>query len=95
MRGRHAAANQHPWSRDIGLVLPGGGARCAYQVGVLKAIAELMPKGAPNPFPVISGTSAGAINSVVLATRARRFQHAVRIPCGLTTSPIITRFAAG
>jgi len=77
MRGRKSSANLHPWSRDIGLVLPGGGARCAYQVGVLKAIAELMPKGAPNPFPVISGTSAGAINSVVLATRARRFQHAV------------------
>lgn len=77
MRGRQAATNLHPWSRDIGLVLPGGGARCAYQVGVLKAIAELMPRGAPNPFPVISGTSAGAINSVVLATRARRFQHAV------------------
>lgn len=77
MRGRHSSTNLHPWSRDIGLVLPGGGARCAYQVGVLKAIAELMPKGAPNPFPVISGTSAGAINSVVLATRARRFQHAV------------------
>jgi len=77
MRGRQSAGNLHPWSRDIGLVLPGGGARCAYQVGVLKAIAELMPRGAPNPFPVISGTSAGAINSVVLATRARRFQHAV------------------
>ena len=58
-------------------MLPGGGARCAYQVGVLKAIAELMPKRSPSPFPVISGTSAGAINSVVLATRARRFQHAV------------------
>jgi NTE family protein len=77
MRGRQSTASQHPWTRDIGLVLPGGGARCAYQVGVLKAIAELMPRGAPNPFPVISGTSAGAINSVVLATRARRFQHAV------------------
>ncbi|MFQ5633792.1 MAG: patatin-like phospholipase family protein [Gammaproteobacteria bacterium] len=77
MRGGRSSAKPNPWSRDIGLVLPGGGARCAYQVGVLKAIAELMPKGAPNPFPVISGTSAGAINSVVLATRARRFQHAV------------------
>lgn len=77
MRSKQASAEALPWSRDIGLVLPGGGARCAYQVGVLKAIAELMPKGSPNPFPVISGTSAGAINAVVLATRARRFQHAV------------------
>jgi NTE family protein len=71
------ATGIRPVSRDIGLVLPGGGARCAYQVGVLKAIAEILPKGAPSPFPIISGTSAGALNAVVLASRARRFQHAV------------------
>jgi NTE family protein len=44
---------------------------------VLKAIAELVPRGTPNPFDVISGTSAGAINSVVLASKARRFRVAV------------------
>lgn len=60
-----------------GLVLPGGGARGAFQVGVLKAIAELVPKGTPNPFDVISGTSAGAVNSVVLASKAQRFRVAV------------------
>lgn len=60
-----------------GLVLPGGGARGAFQVGVLKAIAELMPKDTANPFAVISGTSAGAVNSVVLASRAQRFRSAV------------------
>jgi NTE family protein len=59
------------------LVLPGGGARAAYQVGVLKAIATLVPKGTPNPFHVISGTSAGAVNAVVLAAKARRFKLAV------------------
>ncbi|MDX1508009.1 MAG: patatin-like phospholipase family protein [Woeseiaceae bacterium] len=59
------------------LVLPGGGARGAFQVGVLKALAELVPKGTVNPFPVISGTSAGAVNSVVLAAKARRFKVAV------------------
>lgn len=59
------------------LVLPGGGARGAFQVGVLKAIAELMPPRACNPFPVISGTSAGAINSVVLASKARYYGIAV------------------
>ena len=59
------------------LVLPGGGARGAFQVGVLKAMAELVPKGTPNPFDVISGTSAGAVNSVVLASKARRFRVAV------------------
>jgi NTE family protein len=59
------------------LVLPGGGARGAFQVGVLKAIAEIVPRGSPNPFPIISGTSAGAVNSVVLAAQARRFRVAV------------------
>jgi NTE family protein len=60
-----------------GLVLPGGGARGAFQVGVLKAVAELLPRGKRNPFPIISGTSAGAVNSVVLATRAHNFRSAV------------------
>jgi NTE family protein len=61
----------------IGLVLPGGGARGAYQVGVLKGIAELLPRRAPNPFAVLSGTSAGAISAAVLASRARVFRNAV------------------
>lgn len=59
------------------LVLPGGGARGAFQVGVLKALAELLPSRSTNPFPIISGTSAGAINSVVLASKARHFCLAV------------------
>lgn len=59
------------------LVLPGGGARGAFQVGVLKALAELVPKGTINPFSVISGTSAGAVNTVVLAAKARRFKIAM------------------
>ena len=60
------------------LVLPGAGARGAYQVGVLKAVASLLPKHAPNPFAVISGTSAGAINAAVLAGRAANFERAIR-----------------
>ena len=59
------------------LILPGAGARGAYQVGVLKAIATMLPQDAPNPFAVISGTSAGAVNAAVLASRAARFQYAV------------------
>ncbi|HEX5788198.1 MAG TPA: patatin-like phospholipase family protein, partial [Woeseiaceae bacterium] len=59
------------------LVLPGGGARGAFQVGVLKALAELVPKGTINPFDILSGTSAGAVNAVVLASKARRFRLAV------------------
>jgi NTE family protein len=66
-----------PENKKTALVLPGGGARGAFQVGVLKAIAELVPPGTPNPFPIISGTSAGAINSIVLASKARRFRLAV------------------
>lgn len=59
------------------LVLPGGGARGAFQVGVLKAVAEILPKSSANPFSVISGTSAGAVNSVVLASKAEHFRSAV------------------
>jgi NTE family protein len=60
------------------LILPGAGARGAYQVGVLKAVAELLPDDAPCPFSVLSGTSAGAINAAVLASRAGSFVRAVR-----------------
>jgi NTE family protein len=56
--------------------MPGGGARGAFQVGVLKAVAEILPKGSASPFAIISGTSAGAVNSVVLASKARRFRVA-------------------
>ncbi len=77
MVGKQVIRDPIQVQRDIGLVLPGGGARCAYQVGVLKAIGEMLPKGSPCPFPIISGTSAGSINSIVLATRARRFVNAV------------------
>lgn len=58
------------------LILPGGGARGSYQVGVLKAIDELVGSG-DNPFPVISGTSAGAINAAVLASHAHEFSVGV------------------
>jgi NTE family protein len=59
------------------LVLPGAGARGAYQIGVLKAIAGLLPEREPNPFNIIAGTSAGAINAAVLAGRASNFERAV------------------
>jgi NTE family protein len=62
----------------VGLVLTGGGARAAYQVGVLRAIADMLPKRTRNPFPVICGTSAGALNAASLALSARNFQEGVR-----------------
>jgi NTE family protein len=64
-----------------GLVLTGGGARAAYQVGVLKAIARIRRESdarGGNPFPVIAGTSAGAINSTALACHSHDFDAAVR-----------------
>jgi len=60
-----------------GLILPGGGARNAYQAGVLKAIADMLPEDARNPFQVISGSSSGALNAVLLASSANRFQEGV------------------
>ena len=60
------------------LVLTGGGARAAYQVGVLNAIRELRGKRAGNPFPILCGTSAGAINAAALAVHAGDFSRAVR-----------------
>ncbi|MDH4134654.1 MAG: patatin-like phospholipase family protein [Gammaproteobacteria bacterium] len=62
----------------IGVIMSGGGARAAYQVGVLKALARILPPGQPNPFPIICGASAGAINATALAVYANNFQHAVR-----------------
>ena len=61
----------------VGLVLPGGGARAAYQVGVLRAIADLLPARSANPFPVVTGTSAGAVNATAIAVHADRFRVAI------------------
>ncbi len=65
-----------------GLVLTGGGARAAYQVGVLSAIMELLDPDwhsrFQNPFHIICGTSAGAINAAALACRADRPHLGVR-----------------
>ena len=66
-----------------GLVLTGGGARADYQVGVLQAVSRIRREAgaaganSPNPFPVISGTSAGAINAAALAGHCDDFDAAV------------------
>ena len=68
---------------SVGLLLTGGGARAAYQVGVLEAVADLrLACGAgrqANPFPIIAGTSAGAINAAALACGADDFDGTVRL----------------
>lgn len=55
------------------LILTGGGARAGYQVGVLKAIRELLPEPRRNPFPIVCGTSAGALNAASMAVWAEDF----------------------
>ena len=58
-------------------MLPGGGARAAYQVGVLKSIAAALPPSIKVPFPIICGVSAGAINAAKLATHGADFREGV------------------
>lgn len=61
----------------IGLVLTGGGARAAYQVGVLRAIS-VITKIEKMPFAIVSGFSAGAINGTWLASRFEDFDAATK-----------------
>lgn len=61
-----------------GLILTGGGARAAYQVGVLKAIAEFLPRRSHIPFQIVCGTSAGALNAATLAINAKNFSMGVQ-----------------
>jgi len=78
---------------SAGLILPGGGALAAYQVGVLKAIAELVDSEAL-PFDSISGISAGALNATALAQNADNFldaiSHLERIWTELSTNDVFT-----
>lgn len=71
-----------PPRAPAGLLLTGGGARAAYQVGVLEAIADIRKlageQDKPNPLTIITGTSAGAINAAALACGADDFDKAVR-----------------
>ena len=77
-----AASNVAPFPASrmkprAGLVLTGGGARAAYQAGVLKAVRDILGRPARNPFPILAGTSAGAINAACLAAGADDFSGAV------------------
>ena len=77
-----AASNVAPFPANrikprAGLVLTGGGARAAYQVGVVKAVRDILGNPVKNPFPIVCGTSAGAINAATLAVFADNFSRAV------------------
>lgn len=65
-------------NQRFAIVLTGGGARGAYQVGVLKALAEITEKK-PVAFPVITGVSVGAINAAALASNFDDFKYSVRL----------------
>src|SRR5689334_22963980 len=85
------AATTHPaWRQDgdgpTALILSGGGARAAYQVGVLRAIADALPRDTPLPFRVVCGNSAGALNAAFLAADARHFGRAAMTLDQLWTS---------
>lgn len=72
---------QHSPCAGTGLILTGGGARAAYQVGVLKGIFEIIGTQSTNcysPFSIISGTSAGAINAASLASNASDIHTGIR-----------------
>src|SRR5258706_15963669 len=87
----------HEYTKSkAGLVLTGGGARAAYQVGVLKAVRELLPSREKNPFPIVCGTSAGAINAATLAVFADDFGAAVeRLVGGWEYFPVYHGYPPG
>jgi NTE family protein len=64
--------------------MTGGGARGAYQAGVLKRIGEIKRvQTEGNPFPIIGGSSAGAINGSALASGSDDFPAATRLTARL------------
>lgn len=76
------------------LILSGGGARGAYQAGVLKGLSEILPEKKQSPFKIISGVSAGAINGTKLACDIDHFANAVEklnfLWSQLTTEQVFT-----
>ncbi len=82
MQSEAAVSNAAPFPGPLkaraGLVLTGGGARAAYQVGVIKAVRDVLGEPTRNPFPIVCGTSAGAINAATLAVYANDFNLGVK-----------------
>jgi NTE family protein len=68
-------ANRSPGPSDLGIVMTGGGARAAYQVGFMRYVARRFPD---LRFPYITGVSAGAINAALLASHHGSFFQAVQ-----------------
>lgn len=62
---------------ETAVVLSGGGARAAYQIGALRAVAHILGRSSTTPFRVICGTSAGAVNAALVASNADNFRRGV------------------
>ena len=60
---------------SAGLILSGGGARAAYQAGVLKAVNTILDHPKRSPFSIVTGTSAGAINAAAVASNTHQFDY--------------------
>ncbi len=61
-------------NNDLALVLSGGGAHAAYQVGFLRSLADQFPHLS---IPILTGVSAGAINATFIANHQGTFAEAV------------------
>ena len=88
-------ARPQRYSSKLALVLPGGGARAAYQVGVLAALAERLPD---LEFPILTGVSAGAINTIYLAAHPGALAQAVaglQVAWGRLTTEQVFRVRPG
>jgi NTE family protein len=68
----------------LGLAMTGGGARGAYQAGVLKRIGEIkLVRERGNPFPIVGGASAGAVNGAALAMGSDDFSQSTNVLANL------------
>jgi len=71
-------ANDELGDNSAGLILSGGGARAAYQAGVLKAVNQILGSPKRSPFSIITGTSAGAINAAAVASNNHQFDYGAK-----------------
>src|SRR5271169_3779708 len=79
-----SAGHRGKMENALGLAMTGGGARGAYQAGVLRRIGEIKRVQAQgNPFPIIGGASAGAINGSALAIGCNNFSLATKLIAGI------------
>ncbi|GAA4349672.1 patatin-like phospholipase family protein [Kangiella taiwanensis] len=67
--------NDSPDDNSAGLILSGGGARAAYQAGVIKAVNDILGQPKRSPFSIVTGTSAGAINAAAVASNNHQFDY--------------------